>query len=500
MNRPGQHGFSQGQLGIGAALLALAVAAGPAAAQRLTLQQALDLGLGRSLSLRGSALTVEENRALVGLARSRFLPKLDLVGLGTYAQVGTSVGFISNLPSIGDISLDVGADGYAVVQNTFLNLGLTLSLPLLDFGRGPLQQAARFDLQAARSQLTEQERRSRFSIISAYLSAQLAEAQIPVWQRSIEVSSTLLRDATAIRRRGLAARIDTLQAEALLQADRQGLAEAEAQRQVARSALARALNLPPAGDVSPSDPLLPWTPWPLALEPSLQRALEQRPALEALQQQRQAQLARVQLARAGRMPSVGLLLGGGISGDWLNLPVVNTNPRLGVNGSSVSLPGLNTPGSASGSFYDWGAVLSLRQPLFDGGLSRSSTDLAQRRADQSQVALDEARQAIVQNVQTWYANHQGSAPQIEAASAAVRAGEESVRDALLRYRAGIAPITELLLAQRSLQQARSAQAMATHRWNLSRAGLELETGLFPRVESKTTAPDSPGHGRTPSLP
>ena len=39
------------------------------------------------------------------------------------------------------------------------------------------------------------------------------------------------------------------------------------------------------------------------------------------------------------------------------------------------------------------------------------------------------------------------------------------------------PITELLLAQRNLQVSRSAEAAAIHRWNLSRAGLELETGL-----------------------
>jgi outer membrane protein TolC len=51
-----------------------------------------------------------------------------------------------------------------------------------------------------------------------------------------------------------------------------------------------------------------------------------------------------------------------------------------------------------------------------------------------------------------------------------------VRDALLRYRAGVAPITELLMAQRNLQAARSAEAAAIHRWNISRAGLELETG------------------------
>ena len=52
----------------------------------------------------------------------------------------------------------------------------------------------------------------------------------------------------------------------------------------------------------------------------------------------------------------------------------------------------------------------------------------------------------------------------------------AVRDALLRYRAGVAPITELLIAQRNLQAARSAEAAAIHRWNISRAGLELETG------------------------
>ncbi|MFM7311821.1 MAG: TolC family protein, partial [Cyanobium sp.] len=288
--------------------LAVPPAADP---RRLSLQQALELGLQGSLSLRGSTLTVQEAQAQVALVRSRWLPRLDLVGLGTYGQVGTSFGFISNLPSIGDLSLAVGDDGYAVVQNTFLNIGLVLNLPLLDFGRAPLQRAARFDLQAAREELSEQERRSRFDIISAYLNAQLAAAQIPVWQRAIDLSSTLLRDVNAIRRRGLAARIDTFQAEALLQTDRQGLAEAEAQQAVARSLLARALNLEPAVQVEASDPLQPWAGWHLALEPTLVHALEQRPALQALQQQRQAQLARVQLARASRLPSVGLLVGGG---------------------------------------------------------------------------------------------------------------------------------------------------------------------------------------------
>ena len=151
---------------------------------------------------------------------------------------------------------------------------------------------------------------------------------------------------------------------------------------------------------------------------------------------------------------------------------------MNVNGTAgPDLPTVNTSGSASGSFYDWGGVLALRQPLFDGGLTREAVALAKRRAQQSEVAIELAEQAITQQVETFYASHQAAGPQMRAAAAAARAGDEAVRDALLRYRAGVAPITELLIAQRNLQAARSAEAVAIHRWNLSRAGLELETGL-----------------------
>jgi len=122
----------------------------------LSLDQAIALGMGRSLALRNSSLALAESRAVQGLARARFMPKLDLVGLGTYAQVGTDFGFISNLPAIGDLNFDLGGDGYAVVQNTFVNVGLSLTMPLIDFGRGPLQQAARAGVQAAEAEQREQ--------------------------------------------------------------------------------------------------------------------------------------------------------------------------------------------------------------------------------------------------------------------------------------------------------------------------------------------------------
>jgi outer membrane protein TolC len=443
--------------GVGAAAQAVQPIAG--APLRLSLNEALKRGLNTALSLQSSQLDVEENRALLGLAKTRFLPKLDLVALGTYAQVGTNIGFISNVPTIGDINLSVNANGYANVQNSFANVGLAINYPLLDFGRGPLKQAAQASLAASQSSLSEQQRRTRFDIESAYLNAQLAEALIPVWQQSVNLSNILLANARAIRRVGLAARIDTSQAEALLQTDRAGLADALAQRQIAFSGLARVLNEPAHQELVVSDPLQRSKTWPLSLGATLDHSLQQRPSLEALEYQRQAQLAAVRLARSSLLPSVGLLLGGGFNGD-----------RLNVQGEGAS-------SSLSGTFYDVGALVNVRQPLFDGGVSQQSTALAQRRLEQSAVAIEVAKQAITQSVQTWFAIHGASGLQIEAAAAAVRAGNVAVADALLRYRAGIAPITECLIAQRNLQAARSAEATALHRWNLARAGLSYETGL-----------------------
>ena len=108
---------------------------------------------------------------------------------------------------------------------------------------------------------------------------------------------------------------------------------------------------------------------------------------------------------------------------------------------------------------------------------RESIALAERRAAQAEITIQQAQQAIIQSVETFFATHQAAAPQITAARAAIVAGERSVQDGLLRYRAGLSPLTELLVAQRNLQIARSAEANAIYRWNLSRAALELETGF-----------------------
>ena len=95
-------------------------------------------------------------------------------------------------------------------------------------------------------------------------------------------------------------------------------------------------------------------------------------------------------------------------------------------------------------------------------------------------------QWITQRVIADLSNLEAAALQIDAGSKAIKAGEEAVRDARLRYTAGIAPLTEVLVADSNLQAARSQRAIAIHRWNLARAGLERQTGLHGNHQANSS--------------
>jgi len=91
---------------------------------------------------------------------------------------------------------------------------------------------------------------------------------------------------------------------------------------------------------------------------------------------------------------------------------------------------------SSGSFYDYGVLLNLRQPLFDGGLSAQSAALARSQVEQQRLLLEQRKQAIIQAVETFWHTHRSAEAAMASSRDAVIASEEAVRDAQLRYRAG----------------------------------------------------------------
>lgn len=455
------------------------------AEQKLSLRRVLELGLPASARLKRADRQIARDEALVQVNRALRLPQLNLVGAASYTQVGTSVGVLTNLPTFGDLSLSLQQNGYAVLKNSFANAVLLLDVDLLPLRQGSLLAASRASAASSRSSLLETERQVGFELVSSYRQLQLSQALVPVWEAALVASTALERDAERIQRRGLAARIDVLRARALRAGDVRGLAEAQAQLAQNQDQLAILLAWALPSKPLASDPIEEQPAWPNDLERTLGEALQARPLLQALRWQQQAQRQQARAARAGLYPSITLVAGRGFSGDRLAAPVLNQGGQVNGQGGQVNgpltlpLPGLEQSANASGSFYNSEEALLVRQPLYDGGRSVSSAAVAERKAALLQADEELARRQIGDSVaQAW--NRLAAAPEaIAAGREAVRAGERALRDAPLRYRAMVEPLTEVLLVQRDLLAARASLLTSLTRQAIDRAVLVRETGREP---------------------
>ena len=476
------------------ALILITLVSTPARAESLSLEQVLARGMPASAALEVSRRRIARDEALVKLAAAARLPQLSAVGLASYTQVGTSVGLITNLPTLGDISLGLQQNGYAVLQNSFGNAGLLFDVNLLPLRQNAELAASRAVLEGSRAEQRERARQTRFELVSAYRQLQLHQALVPVWQEALRASSALERDAAAIERRGLAARIDVLRARVLRAQDSQGLAQAQGALESSRQQLASLLGLPPDQAPLAADPIEAQPAWPLPLVQTLERALKDRPLLSALQAQQRAQSQQARAARLTLLPSLNLVLGGGLSANNLAVPVLNQGGSLSAGAGGLPLPQLRQSAEASGSFYNWGAALLVRQPLYDGERADSAARVAERQRALLEADEDLARRQIREDVSRAWSNLPATAATVTAGQEAVQAGERALRDAQLRYRAMVEPLTEVLLVQRDLQVARASLLTALTRQALDRALLERETGLGegePEAAPATTVAPAP---------
>ncbi len=463
---------------VGLVLCGLAVAPGRAAP--LTLAQVLERGMPASADLERSRRELERSSAAESFSRSQRWPRLDLIGATSGTQVGTSIGVVTNLPTFGDLSFGLGQSGYAVLQSLFAGGGVVLSANLLPISEGWQVAAAVSSRGAAGRQLSENERQVRFELESTYRELQLRQALVPVWETALQASSALEKDVNKIHAKGLAARIDVLRARAMRAGDAQGLISARAQQMAVQGRMAELLRVPLGEAPLAADAIASLeNPWPLSLEATLERALKDRPLLEALQLQERASQQRARAARATLLPSLSLVAGAGINTNRIDVPVLQQTGRIQAGPANVTLPTIDTPGSLQGTFYNWGGLLQLRQPLFDGGRARDGAALAEREAAVISADADLARRRIRSTVQEAWQQLQASPVRIAAAQEAVTAGNRALADAQLRYRAQVEPLTEVLLVQRDLQASQAVLLTAQTEQAIARAVLLRETGEPP---------------------
>ena len=440
---------------MGAIVLAVALVlghgAGSAAAQGLTLAEAIGRALERSPLL--AAAGHERARAAAGVDRARaaFFPRLDTgYGYTRSDQPVYAFGSKLNQGRFTETDFDVDRLNSPGAIDNFRG-AVTLRQPLYTGGKTTLglEQAET----ARRIAALESERATQeiiFQVVRAYLALRLAQERLAAADASVKAGESNQALAQSRVRAGQAVESDLLAAEVRLARLREDALAARSRVGVAQTALNHAMGTPLDVPLEATDPL---TLRPAGGEPPPARdVLAQRPDYHALELTEEARGREVRLARAEF------------------LPTVSAEASYEVNQARAF-------GDGQGS---WTVMALLQWNLFQGGAVRARIREAEAVRDRARALRERAASQIGLEVREARARLDTARERAAVAERAIAQAEEALRIVGSRYRGGLATVVDLLGAEAALTDARLRLSEALFDQNLGLAAWELALGRLRR--------------------
>jgi len=293
-------------------VLGLAAAAGGAAPARaedvpLTLHEALALAGQANPELLAAAARAEAQAARSESVRRMRWPRVGLAMSWSRMDLPASV-FASKLNSgefrAADFELASLNDPSAL---SHLGTSLSLELPIDVFGKlGTMASALSAAADAASAGTRDAAQEVRMRVVEAYRQAELAGRAASVTERVVDVARAREAEIQARVDTGGALLADLLRARARRRAREAELADRRAERRIAQAGLARLVGAPEGVDYAPTD--APPPVGALAGDEAawVERALRQRPALDAARRKTDAARAFVESEREGGLPDIGV--------------------------------------------------------------------------------------------------------------------------------------------------------------------------------------------------
>ncbi len=185
------------------------------------------------------------------------------------------------------------------------------------------------------------------------------------------------------------------------------------------------------------------------LSQALQEALAKRPELQQAEKTTGVTMEDIRTAQAGNRPQISIFGGYQI---------------------------YNSTYSGDTAYENWIVGAQASWNIFDGMLTRGKVSEARARREQAMFDLADTRRAIELEVRQAYSDYLQAVELLEAQKKTVEEAEESLRLAVVRFRAGRGTQLDVLSAQTALTEARSDEVQALYDYNVANATLERATG------------------------
>ncbi len=424
-----------------AAAAALLLAAAPARAASLTLEQAVSLAIERNLDTRLAEAQGEQARARVLEAAAALLPNVLATGqqsrvfkLNLAAEGLTSAAFPNFNPLIGPFNV--------------FDARVQLTQEVLDLAALHRVRSAQDRAKVAAYQETLAREQVAAAAALSYLDDLRAARAVQTTQADVDLAARLESLARDQHSAGLATGVDVARAQTRLAQQRLRLLQAQVAAKDSDVRLKRVAGLPLGEPVTLLDELTAGTTGFPDVQAAISAAMSERTELKIAQTQEAAESSALAAARWQRMPDLA------VAGDY------------GLSG--------NQPDSGARATGSVGARLSL--PLFAGGRIAGEVREALARRTQAEERLSDMRQQVEEDVRLALQRAQAAFEEAQTAAQAVGLADRELGLAQGRFTAGVADNIEVVAAQDALASAEQDQTAALVDFNAARVNLAMALG------------------------
>jgi outer membrane protein len=379
----------------------LLVLLSPLAGDALTLQEGLKIVTenGRDVTIARS--DEEVARDAVSLARSPWLPKLDLYGRETWLRYQPYAIF--------------GPNRVPTSQDQFMTYGFQATQLLYDFGKTSSSvSSAQYGLKSREAGTFRTRNRAAIEFISAYFDLLEAEELLKVAKEEVTRYEAHRKDAEARLKAGVVTRNEVLQTTVMLADSKQRLLTAENNWSLRVSKLNSTLMRPLNDPVRPAE--IVGTPvGAVSLEQAWAEAEQANPDLRDLDARVRAKEENVSAVRAEYMPS--FYVSGGYEYAENQYMVHQDN---------------------------WAFIAGVNINLSSGGATSSRVSMTKGELLSLRISREKLLDAVRLDTQAAWLDLQSSTQKVEVATAAVSQAEENLRLQRLRYKEGVGTSTDVL--------------------------------------------------------
>ena len=412
----------------------------------LSLQDALDIGLGKSRMLSIGKEKIKAADAKVDEVQASRLPALKFqTGYTRLRQVPP---FIVSLPIPGTTPFTIAP---VILDNYVMKLSAAQPV-FTGFKLENLEESAELAAKAVQSDYDKDKIELIAMIKTQYWVYVKARQFVKVAKENVEMLKAHLKDVEILNKAGMAQQNDILKLQVQVSEAEYRLLEANNQKQLAMMGLNNALRLPLTTNLeatdNPSEAVVQ-----IPIDKMLTDAIEFRPDVKASDFRVKASASQVKVAEASWYPQVSV---------FAEYNYNNPNMRI--------VP-------ARSQFDDtWAAGIQLTMDIWNWGLNSSQTQQAEAQLAQAIDADLLTKESIQIEVMQAYTLMKQASDKIPVTETSIKQAEEQVRTINLRFTNGNAIMTDVLDAETALFMAKMNKVQAIIDLEIAKVKLEKSIG------------------------